>query len=106
MPQRFIEGVGQRASGFLIGFGDFCNFVFSVFGWLFGGGLRWKTLRNLLPQLYDVGVRSVPVVGVVGAFIGMVMAVETYSEFKALGQEYRLGVVIVISVVTQTVPDP
>jgi phospholipid/cholesterol/gamma-HCH transport system permease protein len=104
MPQRFIEGVGQRASGFLIGFGDFCNFVFSVFGWLFGGGLRWKTLRNLLPQLYDVGVRSVPVVGVVGAFIGMVMAVETYSEFKALGQENRLGVVIVISVVKQIGP--
>ena len=104
MPQKFVENVGQRASNFLTGFGDFCMFAWSVFAWLFGGGLRWKTLRNLLPQLYDVGVRSVPVVGVVGAFIGMVMAVETFSEFKALGQENRLGVVIIISVVKQIGP--
>ena len=31
--------------------------------------------------MYEVGVKSVPVVAVTGAFIGMVMAIETYAQF-------------------------
>ena len=68
------------------------------------GGSAGKTFGCLLPQLYEVGVKSVPVVGVVGAFIGMVMAVETYQQFKAIGQENRLGSVIALSVVKQIGP--
>ena len=54
--------------------------------------------------MYEVGVRSVPVVAITGAFIGMVMAVETYTQFKAIGQEERLGSVIILSVVKQIGP--
>src|SRR5207244_8838337 len=50
------------------------------------------------------GVRSVPVVCVTGAFIGMVMAIETFSQFKSIGQETRLGTVISLSVVKQIGP--
>ena len=75
-----------------------------TFRWLFAGALRWKNLRLLPPQFYEVGVRSVPVVCVTGAFIGMVMAIETHSQFKAIGQEVRLGSVINLSVVKQIGP--
>jgi phospholipid/cholesterol/gamma-HCH transport system permease protein len=43
-------------------------------------------------------------VGLVGAFIGMVMAVETYAQFRSIGQENRLGEVIGLSVVKQIGP--
>jgi phospholipid/cholesterol/gamma-HCH transport system permease protein len=66
--------------------------------------LSRKNLRLLLPQLYEVGVRSVPVVAITGAFIGMVLAIESYTQFKILGQEQRLGVVINLSVVKQIGP--
>ena len=46
------------------------------------------------PQLYAVGVASIPVVAITGAFIGMVLALEGYAEFASLGQEGRLGGVI------------
>src|SRR5206468_5269284 len=55
-------------------------------------------------QMYEVGVRSVPVVCVTGAFIGMVMAIESHTTFKAIGQEARLGSVINLSVVKQIGP--
>ena len=45
-----------------------------------------------------------PVVGLVGAFIGMVLAVETYAQFKSIGQENRLGAVLTLSVVKQIGP--
>ena len=104
MAVRFVEQVGRSTNNLLAGFGDFCDFVGRTFMWMAMGGLRWKNLRNLFPQLYEVGVKSVPVVAVVGCFIGMVMAIETYSQFKALGQESRLGSVIILSVVKQIGP--
>ena len=104
MPLEFVERVGNKTTNVLAAFGDFFTFAGRAFMWLFIGGLRLKSWRLLLPQFYEVGVRSVPVVAITGAFIGMVMAVETYSQFKAIGQENRLGSIINLSVVKQIGP--
>ena len=104
MPVAFVEQVGNQALGTLQAFGDFFVFVGQTLRWLFAGALRWKNIRLLPPQFYEVGVRSVPVVCVTGAFIGMVMAIETHAQFKAIGQEVRLGSVINLSVVKQIGP--
>lgn len=99
-----VESVWRRVIASLADVGDFFIFVGRTFMWLFFGGLRWKNLRLLLPQMYEVGVRSVPVISITGGFIGMVMAIETYTQFKAIGQEERLGTVINLSVVKQIGP--
>src|SRR6185437_1423555 len=96
--------VGSRATDMLAAIGAFFVFVGRTFGWVFRSLFQWKTLRLLFPQMYEVGARSVPVVGVTGAFIGMVMAVETVNQFKAIGQETRIGAVINLSVVKQIGP--
>lgn len=84
--------------------GAFFAFAGRTFGWVSRSLFKWKTLRLLFPQMYEVGAKSVPVVGVTGAFIGMVMAVETVNQFKAIGQETRIGAVINLSVVKQIGP--
>ena len=86
----------RRRGNFLPSAGSRCARTTSLF--------RWKTLRLILPQMYEVGVRSVPVISVTGAFIGMVLAIETYSQFKSIGQEERLGSIINLSVVKQIGP--
>src|SRR5512133_896721 len=75
MPISLVERVGRHTNDSLATFGDFWRFVGRTFMWIFAGGLRWKNLRLLFPQLYDIGVRSVPVIAITGAFIGMVMAI-------------------------------
>jgi len=72
MALAIVERVGFSTTELLGGFGEFCKFAGRTFLWLFAGALRARNWRLLLPQFYEVGVRSVPVVGVVGAFIGMV----------------------------------
>jgi len=62
---------------------------------------RWRLLG---PQLYAVGVLSIPVVAITGAFIGMILALEGFNQFAALGQEDRLGGIINVSVVKQIGP--
>ena len=104
MPMRMFEQVGRKMTDAVAAFGEFCIFCGRAFLWIFTGWIRPRNLRLLLPQLYEVGVKSVPVVGIVGGFIGMVMAVETYQQFKAIGQENRLGSVIALSVVKQIGP--
>ncbi len=87
----------------LASFGDFWLFVGRTM-LLLRAGLRMRNLRELLGQMYEVGVRSVPVVAITGAFIGAVLGVESYTAFRNVGQEARLGSVINLSVVKQIGP--
>ncbi len=68
------------------------------------GAGGYGRMKLLIPQLFQVGTLSIPVVALVGAFVGAVLGVEMFSQFQAFGQETRLGGVIHISVVKQIGP--
>ena len=99
-----IERLGHNTKNSLAGFGDFCGFVMRTFFWMGRGWLRWKNIREIFPQMYEVGTKSVPVISITGAFIGMVLAIEAYTQFKSIGQENHLGSIINVSVVKQIGP--
>lgn len=99
-----LEFVGRLLIDALAGFGQFARFCGSTFWWLLRGGTRWGRWNLLMPQLFAIGTRSTPVVMLLGIFIGMVLAVETFNQFAALGQEVSMGAVINISVVKQIGP--
>ena len=52
----------------------------------------------------EVGVLSLPVVALTGTFIGMVLAVQSFFQFRQLGLETRLGAVINMSLVRELGP--
>ena len=100
----FAARFSDRIAALLAGFGDFCNFCGQALAFVATSFWRPQTLRSLTVQLYEVGVKSVPVVGVTGGFIGMVMALESFAQFVAIGQEERIGSVIGLTVVKQIGP--
>src|SRR3982751_4821553 len=104
MPIRAAHKLGETTFALLAAFGEFWAFVGRTFSWLARGSLRWKNMRLVLPQMYEVGFKSVPVIGITGAFIGMVLAIEAYTQFRSIGQENRLGSIINLSVVKQIGP--
>lgn len=81
--------------------GEFALFVGQTLRWLV---VRFPSRAVLLPNLYQVGVRSLPVIALTGTFIGMVLAVQSYFQFKQLGLETRLGAVINMSLVRELGP--
>jgi phospholipid/cholesterol/gamma-HCH transport system permease protein len=85
-------------------FGQFMDFAAATLRWLFTRPDRWCRWRLVGPQLFSIGAASIPVVALTGAFIGMILALEGYAQFRAFGQEGRLGGVINISVVKQIGP--
>ena len=67
--------------------------------------LTSKPRSDLLwPVLYQIGWKSLPVILVTGAFIGMVLAVQTFDQLKMMGMESTLGAVINISLVKELGP--
>ncbi|MDH7600499.1 MAG: ABC transporter permease, partial [Sedimentisphaerales bacterium] len=54
--------------------------------------------------MHQIGVRSVPVIMVTGAFVGMTLAIQSFDQLANLGLEERLGVLINISVVKELGP--
>ena len=96
-----ITALGAAALGGLELLGDFTLFCLRTFAWL----VRRRPARGtLLPNLYSVGVRSVPVVAVTGMFIGMVMAVQTFNQFNRMGLATRLGSMINMTIVRELGP--
>jgi phospholipid/cholesterol/gamma-HCH transport system permease protein len=59
---------------------------------------------TMVAACYTVGVLSIPVVCVTGMFIGMVLAVQSYEQFAAIGLATRLGQIINISLVRELGP--
>ena len=96
--------LGQMLVNVIEAFGRFTRFCLLVWHWLWRGAGTWCRSGLLMPQFYGIGTLSIPVMMVVGAFVGMVLAVETYGQFAAIGQEMRLGGVINVSVVKQIGP--
>jgi phospholipid/cholesterol/gamma-HCH transport system permease protein len=80
--------------------GDLGIFAGRVFRWV----VRPPRRGTLVPVFYSIGVQSIPVVAVTGMFIGMVLAVQAYSQFYAIGMATRLGQIVNISVVRELGP--
>jgi len=81
--------------------GDLSLFTVRVFSWLM---LRLPKSETLLPNFYQVGVLSLPVIALTGTFIGMVLAVQSYFTFRDLDLETRLGAVINMTLVRELGP--
>ncbi|MCE5339592.1 MAG: ABC transporter permease [Planctomycetaceae bacterium] len=63
-----------------------------------------STYSLIWNQMLAIGVRSVPVVAITGAFVGMVLAIDAYDQLAGLGIEEHLGVLINLSVVKELGP--
>jgi len=103
-PATAIAIFGSITEQQISGFGRFTTFCASAIRVMLLHPLHSLRWRLLGPQLFAVGVLSIPVVAITGAFIGMILSLEGYSQFAAIGQQDRMGGIINISVVKQIGP--
>jgi phospholipid/cholesterol/gamma-HCH transport system permease protein len=96
-------------------FGSFIGFVNSFFEWFGGVGVFfWQVLRaavtppyewrELIRQLDEVGSKSLPLVAMAGAAIGVVLSMEALSSLTRFGAKALLPSAIVYSVVQEMGP--
>jgi phospholipid/cholesterol/gamma-HCH transport system permease protein len=100
-PMTPVHRIGEQVLNAVAEVGDLTLFSAISLSWLFSRRPRWSVL---VPNFYAIGVQSVPVVAITGTFIGMVLAVQAYSQFQMMGLATRLGSVINISLVKELGP--
>src|SRR6187455_2135826 len=81
-----VHRLGEQIFDFVADIGGIAQFSGLTFSWLVRKRPRWSVL---VPSFYEIGVSSVPVVAITGTFIGMVLAVQAYSQFEAMGMASR-----------------
>jgi phospholipid/cholesterol/gamma-HCH transport system permease protein len=97
----WIADLGGLTIDWIAALGDISLFVWQTLVWLF---TRLPRKETLLPNFYQIGVLSLPVVALTGTFIGMVLAVQTNSQFRELHMETRLGAGINMALVRELGP--
>jgi phospholipid/cholesterol/gamma-HCH transport system permease protein len=97
----WVSTWGEVAVEALTTLGDMAMFAWQTMVWLFTAKPCKGTLMS---NFYYVGVLSLPVVALTGTFIGMVLAVQSFEQFKDIGLESKLGAVINMSLVRELGP--
>jgi phospholipid/cholesterol/gamma-HCH transport system permease protein len=97
----WVTDLGALVVEWITALGDFALFALRTMSWLM---TRLPRKETLLPNFYQIGVLSLPVVALTGLFIGMVLAVQSYTQFRMLNLETRLGAVINMSLVRELGP--
>ncbi len=99
-----LEALGAKAIRDVIEAGHFGRFVWRSVVISARSSTRRRTLPLVWTQMFAIGVRSVPVIMITGAFVGMTLAVQAYDQLAGMGLEEHLGVLINISVVKELGP--
>ncbi len=100
----FIDCVvawGRATIAAVVAVGQLTRFMGQIASWLLSS---WPRRDLLLPCFYQIGVLSLPVVAVTGTFFGMIIAVQCFFQFRAVGLESRLGAVINMTLVRELGP--
>jgi phospholipid/cholesterol/gamma-HCH transport system permease protein len=97
----WIADLGKRVIDAFCGLGEIALFVLATVRWLLTRRPRPETIWT---NFYQIGVLSLPVIALTGTFIGMVLAVQSYNQFRMLGMETRLGAVINMALVRELGP--
>src|SRR5262245_25553259 len=107
-PNGLVQAAAHRVADFgevilrwIAAFGDVSIFTFRTFRWML---TRFPRKATFLPNFYQIGVLSLPVVALTGTFIGMVLAVQSYDQFRQMRLESRLGAIINMSLVRELGP--
>jgi phospholipid/cholesterol/gamma-HCH transport system permease protein len=97
----WLDDLGGLVIARLAALGDVTLFAVRTLQWTC---TRLPSKGTLLPSFYQIGVLSLPVVALTGTFIGMVLAEQSYAQFRFFHLETRLGGVINVSLLRELGP--
>ncbi len=98
---RVIENAGTIVKDPIERVGHIIMFSYSTLKWLFRPPFG---IKDILKQMLEIGVNSLPVVLIAAVFTGMVLALQSYTGFKRFGAEGLVGSVVALSMTRELGP--
>jgi len=97
----WLELIGRKTSALIREMGAVIIFFCQTLRWTFSKPFY---LKNLLKQMEQIGVNSVPVVLTTALSTGMVLALQSYTGFKRFGAQSLVGAVVSLSMTRELGP--
>lgn len=98
---KLFDLLGSIVIGFVEETGKVMLFFLRTLMWTFRPPLN---LKNIIRQMEEVGVNSIPVVLIMAIFTGMVLALQSYTGFRRFNAEAFVGTVVALSMVRELGP--
>jgi phospholipid/cholesterol/gamma-HCH transport system permease protein len=100
----FLARIGLGAHEAIALFGRFWRFAGRTLAFIPAAAIRRRDWSLLMPQFYEVGYRTVPVMVVTGVFVGLVLAAQAVEQLRAAGLEERMGVLVNLALIKELGP--
>tara|TARA_B100000315_G_scaffold154810_2_gene143333 strand:+ start:829 stop:1644 length:816 start_codon:yes stop_codon:yes gene_type:complete len=99
----FTEKVGRGTIGAIETFGHWGVLIGESLYWLFRGPTLKQPVRAsaVVAQMMEIGVRAIPIVALLSATIGIMLAIQGIHTLRTFGAESRVVVGISLSVVRE-----
>ena len=101
MLKNFFHSIGSRSMVFIEESGKILMLLSDTVILIFR---RPFNLKGIFKQMEEVGVKSIPVVLITGAFTGAVLALQSYTGFKRFNAEAFVGSVVALSMTRELGP--
>jgi len=96
-----LQQLGRAGLERLQSLGRAGTFLVGSVGW---GGPGSAGFRDLITQIYSIGVRSLSIILVAGFFVGMVLGLQGYTILSDFGSEAALGTMVSLTLLRELGP--
>ena len=103
-PSGRMVALCRHVVEWLASIGQAVRLMAESFAYLPGTFLRRRGRAELMKQLYSTGIRTLPVITVVGMFAGMILALQVGLALRRFNQEVYLGAAVMISLIREMGP--
>lgn len=103
-PRNLVESVGRHVLAWLMRLGRSGRLMVEALGYMPGVFVRADARRTMWRQLYSTGIRTLPVITVVGLFTGMILGLQVGLALRRFNQEMYLGGAVMLSLMREMGP--
>ena len=103
-PSGVLDAFGRQVVAFFAGVGQAGRLTFESLGYMPGVLVRRDARRTMWRQLYSTGIRTLPVITVVGFFTGMILGLQVGLALRRFNQEVYLGAAVMITLIREMGP--
>lgn len=103
---RFIEKIGRSTVAGIEEMGSGGVMFFESIYWLIAGPRMKQPVRigSIFVQMMEIGIRAIPIIGIMAATIGVMLAIQGIHTLKIFGAESRVVIGIAFSIVREFAP--
>ena len=103
-PKGFLAAFGRQVVAFFAGMGQSGRLLCESLGYMPGVLVRRDARRTMWRQFYSTGIRTLPVITVVGFFTGMILGLQVGLALRKFNQEMYLGAAVMITLIREMGP--